>query len=119
MRIGEVAAAAGVSVRALRYYEEQQLLFTTRTPGGQREYPDNAVDRVELIQQLYGAGLASSAIVDLLPCVHTGIATPAMLTRLAVERDRLDSRLRDLARTRDRLDDVITTAEAHAASHAA
>ncbi len=119
MRIGEVAAAAGVSVRALRYYEEQQLLFATRGPGGQREYPDSAVERVELIQQLYAAGLASSAIVDLLPCVHTGIATPAMIARLAVERNRLDARLRDLARTRDRLDDVITAAEAHASTIAA
>lgn len=114
MRIGEVAAAAGVSVRALRYYEEQQLLFATRSAGGQRHYPDNAVERVELIQQLYAAGLASSAIVDLLPCVHTGLATPQMLTRLALERDRLDCRLRDLARTRDRLDEVITAAQAHA-----
>jgi len=119
VRIGEVAAAAGVSVRALRYYEEQQLLFATRTPGGQREYPDSAVERVQLIQQLYAAGLASSAIVDLLPCVHTGIATPQMLTRLAAERDRLNSRLHDLARTRDRLDDVITAAEAHASTTAA
>lgn len=34
MRIGEVAERAGVSVRALRYYEEQRLLGATRTGGG-------------------------------------------------------------------------------------
>ncbi|MFE3589546.1 MerR family DNA-binding transcriptional regulator [Streptomyces niveus] len=30
VRIGEVAAKAGVSVRALRYYEQQELLHSTR-----------------------------------------------------------------------------------------
>ncbi|WP_219509752.1 MerR family DNA-binding transcriptional regulator [Nonomuraea ceibae] len=30
MRIGELAAATGVSVRALRYYEEQSLLAAER-----------------------------------------------------------------------------------------
>lgn len=110
MRIGEVATRAGVSVRALRYYEEQHLLTSTRSPSGQRLYAGGAVERVRLIQQLYGAGLASKAIVELLPCVHTGIATPAMLARLSAERDRIDLQVRDLATTRDRLDTVIAAA---------
>lgn len=73
MRIGEVAAAAGVSTRALRYYEEQRLLTSERSPSGQRHYPEQAVDRVRLTQRLYGAGLGSKAIVELLPCVHSGL----------------------------------------------
>jgi DNA-binding transcriptional MerR regulator len=60
MRIGELAARTGVSVRALRYYEEQELLAPERSTTGQRHYPDDAVDRVELIQQLYAAGLSTS-----------------------------------------------------------
>ena len=59
----------GVSVRALRYYEEQGLLAAARSNSGQRHYPDSAVDRVQLIQQLYAAGLSSKTILDLLPCV--------------------------------------------------
>jgi MerR family transcriptional regulator, redox-sensitive transcriptional activator SoxR len=62
VRIGEVAAAAGVSVRALRYYKEQQLLEADRSTGGHRNYPDGAVDRVKLIQQLYAAGLHSRTV---------------------------------------------------------
>lgn len=69
MRIGELATKAGVSVRALRYYEEQQLLTSERSASGQRHYVDSAVDRVRLIQQLYAAGLPSRTIVELLPCV--------------------------------------------------
>lgn len=76
MRIGELASRTGVSVRALRYYEEQGLLVAERSASGQRHYPDGAVDRVNLIQQLYAAGLSSRTIVDLLPCVIDGNATP-------------------------------------------
>ena len=46
MRIGELATKAGVSVRALRYYEEQGLLASIRSPRGQRLYADEAADRV-------------------------------------------------------------------------
>lgn len=114
MRIGEVAAAAGVSTRALRYYEEKNLLPAERSGSGQRHYPEAAVERVRLIQQLYAAGLGSKAVAELLPCMHTGIATPAMLARLAAERDRLDRQVRELSATRDRLDSVIGAAAASA-----
>ncbi len=67
MRIGEVAAKAGVSVRALRYYEQQDLLHSSRNPGGQRRYADGAVERVRLIQQLYSVGLTSRTIREVLP----------------------------------------------------
>ncbi|WP_373561139.1 MerR family transcriptional regulator [Streptomyces sp. OV198] len=110
IRIGEPASRVGVSVRALRYYEEQDLLASARSPSGQRQYPDSAVDRVQLIQQLYSAGLPSRAILELLPCVETGDVTPALLDRLSAERDRIDTQVSTLVKTRDRLDAIITTA---------
>lgn len=113
MRIGEVAARAGVSPRALRYYEEQQLLSAKRSDSGQRYYEGEIVDRVQLIQRLYAAGLNSKAIAELLPCVQTGVATPAMLTRLAAERDRIDQQIDALAEARDRLGAVIDIALNH------
>ena len=114
MRIGEVAAAAGVSTRALRYYEERDLLPAERTAGGQRTYGEAAVDRVRLIRQLYAAGLSSRVIADLLPCVHSGVATPAQLALLAAERDRIDRQAAELVRARDRLDAVLAAAAASA-----
>jgi DNA-binding transcriptional MerR regulator len=113
MRIGELATRAGVSVRALRYYEEQHLLASERSPSGQRHYPDSAVDRVQLIQQLYAAGLTSKSIAELLPCVVNGEATPELLDRLTTERDRIDRQIGDLASARVRLDTVITAATAN------
>ncbi|AFR10485.1 MerR family transcriptional regulator [Nocardiopsis alba] len=101
MRIGEVAEKAGVSVRALRYYEEQRLLPAERGPGGQRHYPDTAVARVELIQRLYSAGLPSRVVREVLPCVDSGEPDPALLGLL------VDERIDDLLAVRDRLDLVI------------
>ena len=110
MRIGELAAKAGVSVRALRYYEEQALLASERTASGQRVYADAAVERVQFIQRLYAAGLSSKAILEILPCVHTGDVTPELLARLTTERDRIDRQITELIATRDRLDGVIRSA---------
>lgn len=114
MRIGELAAQAGVSVRSLRYYEQQQLLSCQRSPSDQRHYPESAAGRVQLIQQLFGAGLTSRMIRELLPCFETGEVTPELLGRLTAERNRIDKQATSLAQARDRLDaiiDVATTAE--------
>jgi DNA-binding transcriptional MerR regulator len=110
VRIGELAERTGVSVRSLRYYEEQELLASERSPGGQRVYDDDAVDRVELIQLFFGAGLSSADVLQLLPCVYSGTTTPAMVALLREERDRTDTQLAQLARTRDRLDTLIDQA---------
>ncbi|MFB9681766.1 MerR family transcriptional regulator [Streptosporangium vulgare] len=113
MRIGELAQRTGVTTRALRYYEEQNLLTAERSGSGQRHYAETAVDRIHLIRQLYAAGLSSKAIAELTPCVIDGKATPELLQRLAAERDHLDRRIVDLTQTRDRLDSVIDGASSN------
>jgi DNA-binding transcriptional MerR regulator len=113
MRIGELAARTGVSVRALRYYEEQGLLVADRSPSGQRHYPGGAAERVRLIQQLYAAGLSSRTIRELLPCVVDGAATPELVERLSAERDRIDRQIGELVSARDRLDTVVGAATAN------
>jgi DNA-binding transcriptional MerR regulator len=110
MRIGELATRAGVSVRALRYYEEQELLAPERSPSGQRLYLESAVDRVQLIQQLFAAHLSSKVIVDLLPRVVDGKATPELIDRLAAQRADIDRQVAALVSARERLDSVITGA---------
>jgi len=119
LRIGEVAARAGVSVRALRYYEEQGLLEAERTPSGQRRYAEDAVGRVRFVQQLYAAGLTSRDVLEVLPCVHTGIATPAMIARLTEQRDGIDRQVAELTAARERLDEVIRISQQHVPAVAA
>ncbi|MFI2291697.1 MerR family transcriptional regulator [Streptomyces niveus] len=113
MRIGELARRTGVTTRALRYYEEQNLLTAERSASGQRHYAETAVDRIHLIRQLYAAGLSSKTIAELTPCVIDGKATPELLQRLAAERDHLDRHIADLAQTRDKLHSVIDGASSN------
>jgi DNA-binding transcriptional MerR regulator len=119
MRIGELARRTGVSERSLRYYEEQGLLAADRTPGGHRDYPERAVDRVIRIQELFAAGLNSTKIARLLPCMRDAdggpseIATPRLVTDLTAERDRIDRMITELANSRDVLDEVIDAATGH------
>lgn len=115
VRIGQLAEQAGVSVRSLRYYEEQGLLTSTRSPSGQRTYGDSAVERVRLLQRLYAAGLSSRTIAELLPCVDSPSAEQSDETwaRLLEERARLDEQIAELLQARDTLDAVVTTNRRH------
>jgi DNA-binding transcriptional MerR regulator len=93
LRIGEVAQRAGVSTRALRYYEEQGLLQPQRTLSGQRVFPASAVARVQLIQQLFSAGLSSTLLAALLPAIDARHLDPELSARLLVEHERLESEI--------------------------
>ena len=75
MKIGELAARAGLNASAIRYYEKVGLLTPPSRAGGQRRYPSDAVDRVLLIRfaadmgfslgeiKLFLSGLRSNAPV--------------------------------------------------------
>ncbi|MER5207540.1 MerR family transcriptional regulator [Streptomyces sp. NPDC002825] len=118
MRIGELSRRSGVSERSLRYYEQQGLLQSERTPGGHRAYGEWAVDRVIRIQALFAAGLGSKKIALLLPCMRdvdggpTELTTGELVEELIVERERIDRMILDLVRSRDVLDEVIDAATA-------
>jgi MerR family copper efflux transcriptional regulator len=66
MRIGDAAAAAGTTPRALRFYEANGLLMPpSRTGTGQRVYGRREVARLRVIRQLLGLGLT---VADLRNC---------------------------------------------------
>ena len=117
MRIGDIAERAGVSTRSLRYYEEQGLLTSERTSTGQRTYAESAVERVRLIQQFFTAGLPSRTILQMLPCVDSGEASPEVFAMLAAERSRITAAMADLAAARDALDHMIDIAHNPTAEH--
>ena len=50
MKIGELAARAGVNASAIRYYEKLGLLPTPDRRNGQRRYPGASADRLLLIR---------------------------------------------------------------------
>lgn len=65
MRIGDAAAAAGTTPRALRFYEANGLLPPPRrTRAGQRVYGAPEVARLRVIRELLGLGLTVADIRD-------------------------------------------------------
>jgi Hg(II)-responsive transcriptional regulator len=67
MRIGEVAAFAGVNIQTIRYYERRGLLKEPpRRPSGYREYPPEAVRLVRFVKRAQKLGFTLAEIEDLL-----------------------------------------------------
>ncbi|WP_219106840.1 redox-sensitive transcriptional activator SoxR [Austwickia sp. TVS 96-490-7B] len=68
--IGVFAQRAGVTVATVRYYEEQGLIFSTRSTGNQRRIPRHALRRVAFVRAGQRCGLSLAEIksaLDLLP----------------------------------------------------
>jgi MerR family copper efflux transcriptional regulator len=79
MRIGELAATAGVTTKTIRYYESAGVLpAPARQASGYREYDHRAVDRLAFVKAAQAAGLTLAEIVDVVsaresagaPCAH-------------------------------------------------
>lgn len=62
---GEVAELLGVTLRTVRYYEEQGLVTPTRTDKGTRYYSDFAVQRLEVCVRLAGVGIPIKTLKQL------------------------------------------------------
>ncbi|WP_131736939.1 MerR family transcriptional regulator [Actinomadura roseirufa] len=115
MRIGELSRRTGVHERLLRYYEEQGLLHPERRPSGYREYGEGDVDIVRRIRSLLAAGLSTSTIATILPCLRDDgdrlIPTCSdLLADLHRERARITRSITDLQTSLGALDSVITAA---------
>src|SRR3954469_11660778 len=107
MRIGELAERTATPRRLLRYYEEQQLIFPTRSENGYRDYDERYVDRVAQIRGLLDAGLPTRIIRELLPCldkprsIHLPNPSRETIATLERERDRMTARIESLTVNRD------------------
>lgn len=67
LHIGEVAERVGLSLRTVRYYEEQGLIAPEgRTEGGFRLYTDEHVDRLLLIKHMKPLGFSIQEMRELL-----------------------------------------------------
>jgi DNA-binding transcriptional MerR regulator len=105
MRIGELAHAAGMTTKALRFYESQGLLTApARTPSGYRDYAPDTVERLLFIRDAQLAGLTLREIATVLEMKDTGAGacehTASLLRR---HLDDLDGRIAALDETRRRL----------------
>ncbi|UNZ18846.1 MerR family transcriptional regulator [Streptomyces sp. 891-h] len=117
MRMKEMVRRTGVHERLLRYYEQQGLLSPRRLPSGYREYSEADVETVRRVRCLLTAGLSTSVIAQLLPCLRDEegrlVPTcPDLVAELLAQRDRMTAQIEALHTSRGLLDEVLTATPA-------
>ncbi|NIH69319.1 heavy metal-responsive transcriptional regulator [Modestobacter marinus] len=79
VRIGELAAKAGLTAKAIRFYEHAGVLpEPERQPSGYRDYDDSALARLRFVKAAQAAGLTLAEIRQVIavrdlsgpPCRH-------------------------------------------------
>ena len=97
--IGQLAAYAGVTIKAVRHYHERGLLDEPpRDSSGYRRYTAQHAINLVKIKTLAEAGVPLARIKELLA------ANPGQFAAAITEIDRnLEKRAKDLSRTRDRI----------------
>jgi DNA-binding transcriptional MerR regulator len=105
MRIGEVAAQAGVNVQTIRFYERRGLLKKPlRLSSGYRDYPADVVKVVRFIKRTQKQGFTLQEIKYLLERLAARTLTAAEVRfRFEAKIRRLDEKIRDLQMMRDKL----------------
>ncbi len=113
MRIGEVAAQAGVNVQTIRFYERRGLLKKPRRlSSGYRDYPAEVVKVVRFIKGTQKRGFKLQEIERLLQRLATRSLTAAEVRAGFEAKIRhLDEQIRDLQMMRDELDASLDSCE--------
>ena len=104
LKIGEVAERVGLSLRTIRFYEEEGLVLPeTRSAGGFRLYSRSAVGRLQTIVRLKPLGFSVEEMADVLATLDALAATGTpeadralLLVRLEAIRTRVEARAEDL-----------------------
>jgi MerR family redox-sensitive transcriptional activator SoxR len=96
-------------VSALRFYEAERMLTATRTPGGQRRFPRDALRRIAFIRVAQRIGLTLDEIKDALGTLpDERTPTTADWARLSKAwKAQLEERIRLLELVRDDLSSCI------------
>jgi MerR family redox-sensitive transcriptional activator SoxR len=66
LTIGEVATRSGMSVPAVRFYEERGLVSSVRTSGNQRRYERHVLRRIAVVRAGQRFGLTLAEVGDAL-----------------------------------------------------
>src|SRR4051812_35654683 len=105
VKVGEVAARAGVNVETLRYYERRGLLPSPeREPSGHRRYDEETVRFLRAIKDAQAVGFTLSEIAEYLRAARRSASpSEALRVRLAAKIDEIDSRIAGLRRMREEL----------------
>ena len=109
LSIGAVADRTGIAPSALRFYEREGLVTSTRTDGAQRRYDRDVLRRLAFIRVAQTVGLGLPEIRDALATLpRERTPNKADWDRIArAWRPRLDEQIDALVRLRDQLTECI------------
>jgi DNA-binding transcriptional MerR regulator len=97
LQIGRVAERTGLSLRTLRFYEENGLVPpTSRTDGGFRLYSEDDVARLEVIKRMKPLGFTVEEMRELLTLLADLAGDPGdatLVDRLSVFREAATARV--------------------------
>ena len=117
MLIKDLAERAGVSVKAVRYYESRGLIVPERAANGYREYDDADVLVVREIRALLSLGLTADETVPFVECLRAGNdradVCPASLDAYRLRIAEIDRRIEELSRLRGELSGLLDDAETY------
>jgi len=117
VQIKELAEQAGVSVKAVRYYEARGLIAPQRAANGYRRYDDEDVRVVREIRALLSLGLTAEQTHPFVECLRAGNDRADVCpASLSAYRDRIadiDARMSELADLRRQLADLLDQAESY------
>ncbi|MEU6401147.1 MerR family transcriptional regulator [Streptomyces sp. NPDC046985] len=104
MRIGELAARAGTTTRALRYYEARGLLPARRDAKGHRAYDERDLELLRQIRTLQDFGFDLEETRPFVECLRAGHpqgdSCPASLAVYRRKLDALDALIDELRAVR-------------------
>lgn len=105
LTIGDFAVRSGVAPSALRFYERQGLIRSSRTGGNQRRYERAELRRVAFIRIAQQVGVSLDEIRDALASLpENRTPTKADWSRLSARwRRKLEDRIALMERLRDQL----------------
>ncbi|MFI2431085.1 MerR family transcriptional regulator [Streptomyces sp. NPDC018693] len=115
MRIGELAARAGTTTRALRYYESRGLLPARRDELGHRSYDERDLRLLEQIRTLRDFGFELEETRPFVECLRAGHpegdTCPASLAVYRRKLAELDTLIGELGAVREKVSEQLARAE--------
>ena len=109
MNIGEVAQAAGLPVKTIRYYEDIGLITPARTENGYRVFRDTDMHKLAFLSRARGLGFTIEDCRRLLALWEDKDRASADVRKLASDHlARIEDKIADLEAMRDTLSDLVT-----------
>ncbi|MDG5748732.1 redox-sensitive transcriptional activator SoxR [Qipengyuania sp. XHP0207] len=109
LTIGDLARRTGLSVSAIRFYEDKGLVEPMRTGGNQRRFLRSDIRRLSFILIAQNLGLSLAEIEEAMKGLpHGRTPTAADWKRISVTiRQRIDTQIAQLDKVREDLDGCI------------